>query len=231
MDARVTAPPVVAGGTVYLPDWEGTVHALGVADGSVRWARPVGSDQESRTLAKPVAVQDDTLFVGSHTGRTGVAAVDAETGETMWTKSTHRVIAGPVVDDRLVVVKGGSVLRAFDTDGTDRWAFNIPGDVPGIPIAVDDQHVYVSTRKRLDAITRSGREAWTYEPDDEDVGPPTVVGNEVVVPVGDGLTALAHADGATRWHTETDGYGSVVVTPSAMFMAASGGRIIGLGTG
>ena len=38
VDARVTAPPTVDGTTVYLPDWEGYVHAVSKY-GSEHWSR------------------------------------------------------------------------------------------------------------------------------------------------------------------------------------------------
>lgn len=229
IDARVTAAPMIAGGTVYVPDWTGHVHALSITDGTVRWARQIGSNEKSRTFPFPVAVHDETLYVGSYSGRTGIIAVDAATGDELWAETTARVLAGPVVDDGLVVVRGGSVVRAFDTDGIDRWAFNVPDNYWETPLALDDQHVYVPTRDTLYAITRSGEKAWTYEPADGRVGPPTVAGNEILIDEEEKLTALGRADGTTQWHVETDGSWEAITTPEAIVMSATRGRVTALG--
>lgn len=229
IDARVTAPPIIAGSTVYLSDWEGYVHALSVFDGAVRWARQIGPNGTNRTFPHPIAVTDGVLYVGSYSGRTGVVAVDVATGDELWTRSTSRVSAGPVVHDGLVVVRCGSLVRAFDTDGTDDWTFNLLDDYWEVELAVGDQHVFVPTGDRLYAITRSGEKAWKYEHHAENVSPPTVVGDTVVLHESGRLIALAQEDGATKWRVETDGSGAVIATPTAMFMSGPSGRVTALG--
>ncbi len=228
IDARVTAAPMIADRTVFVPDWGGCVHALSLADGMVRWSRQVGANERDHTFPSPTAVHDETLYVGSYSGRTGVIAVDAATGDELWTQPTGRVLAGPVVDEGLVVVRDDGVVSAFETDGTERWAFSVPGGY-GTPIALDDQHVYVPTRDTLHAITRGGEKAWTYEPADERVGPPTVVGDEVLVDEEETLTALRQADGTTQWSVETNGSGDAITTPDAIAMSGPGGRVTALG--
>ncbi|ELY94157.1 WD40-like repeat protein [Natrialba hulunbeirensis JCM 10989] len=225
IDARVTASPMIDRGTVYLPDWDGYVHALSVADGSVQWSRQVGADESNRTVAKPVAVHDETLFVGGYSGRAGVLAVDAATGDDRWAHATDRVIAGPVVDDELVVVQAGSVLTAFERDGTERWTFNVVDDYWETPLAMDDEHIYVSTVDTLHAITRGGEHGWEYPLSERSGGPPTVVGDEVLISEDGTLTALARTDGEPRWRLETDGNRDVVAIPDAIFMRESGGRL------
>lgn len=229
VDARVTAPPTIDGTAVYLPDWDGYVHALSIADGSVRWSRQVGPDGENRTFTQPVAIHDETLYLGSLSGRTGVIAVDAATGAERWSRSTDRVTGGPVVDDGFVAVRGGTLLAAFGTDGVERWTFNVPGDGRESTLALDDQHVYVPAGDALYAIERSGEKAWSYELSDEGAGPPTVVGDEVLIYENGELTALARTDGTTRWSADTDGSGEVVATPDAIVMSGPGGRVTALG--
>lgn len=227
VDARVTAPPTSDGIRVYLPDWEGTVHAITVSDGSVRWARRIGSDEKSRTFANPIAIHDDTLYLGSSGGTTGVVAVDARSGDVRWARSTARVREGPVVDDGLVVVRDENGLAAFDTDGAERWTVAVPDDGHGSALALDDDRVYVPTRDALRAIDRSGEAAWTYEC--EDGGPPTVVGDDVLLAEDGTLTALNRTDGTVRWRVETDGSGGVIVTRDAIVMSGPGGRVTALG--
>ncbi|WP_254769036.1 PQQ-binding-like beta-propeller repeat protein [Salinilacihabitans rarus] len=225
VDARLTAPPTADGLAVYVPDWQGRVHALSAHDGTVRWARRVGADGDDRAFADPVAVRDGTLYLGSRSGATGVLAVDAATGDERWSRSTDVVTAGPVVDDDLVVVRTHGLVAAFDPDdGTRRWTAGVPGD-DGRPFALGDRHVYVPADGTLHAIDRDGDGVWTYDLSGGRVGTPTVAGDAVIV-CGDGeLVALSRTDGTRRWTTGADGCGEVLATPNALFTTGPGGRV------
>lgn len=230
VDARLTAPPTVHRGTVYVPDWRGRVHALSAFDGSVHWSRQVGGDGSSRTFAEPVAVRDGTLYLGSLSGETGVVALDAGTGAERWSRSTDVVTGGPVVDGDLVVVRSHGLVVAFDADGTRRWSFNaIESD--GRPMAVDEHRVYVPARGDLYAVDRSGEKAWTYESPDGPAGTPTVVGDDVFVRGEDRLVALSRTNGEERWTASPAGTGTAVVVPGGVFLTGGGGRVIALGDG
>lgn len=222
IEARVTAPPTFDGTTVYLPDWSGTVHALSVVDGSVRWSRQVGTDGESQTFPKAAAVGDGRLYLGSSSGRTGVVAVDAATGETAWTRSTPRVTASPVVHDGLVVVQTDTVVRAFDTDGEELWAVNLPDQNPWRPApAVDDSRVYVSRGTTTETLTRDGKPDWTYERNTAAQYPPTVAGDAVLVPEDGAVTALDRTDGTRLWRADTEGRGEVITVGNALLLTDS----------
>jgi outer membrane protein assembly factor BamB len=230
VDARLTAPPTIDAGVAYVPDWAGRVHALSVSDGSGRWSRRVGDDGHAPTFSEPVAVHDGVLYVGSRAGTTGVTALDADTGEERWHRSTAAVMAGPVVHGDRVVVRTRQLVVAFDADGTRRWSFNLR-DQGVDTMAVDDRHVYVPTRDRLHAIDRRGETAWTHEPADGRVGRPTVVGDSVVVRGRDSLVGLSRDTGEERWAVSADGVGRAVVTSTAMFLSGHSGRLLALGDG
>lgn len=228
VDARLTAPPTIDDGVVYVPDWSGTVHALGVTGGSVLWSRQVEMGQDGTSFTEPVAVDDDTLYLGSSAGSTGVVALNADTGEKQWHVSTGAVTSGPVVHDGLVVVQSHSLLVALGTDGSRRWSFNLVEQNDG-SIAVDDRHVYVASREALVAITRDGEESWRYRASDGEVGSPTVAGDSVVFSSGGKIRSLSTANGDEEWSTAADGGGEVIATPDALFISASGERVAGLG--
>jgi len=228
IDARLTAPPTVSAPLVYIPDWKGRVHALDVSDGSIRWTQRIMRGDSGRSFATPVALQDDTLYLGSQSGATGVVALDANTGEERWSKSTAAVIDGPVVRDDLVVVRTHKLVVAFDTEGTRQWSYNVL-DADSHAMAMNDQHVYVPSRQRLYAIDRSGGKAWHYHLQQGQVGTPTVAGDTVFLRRNDHLTALSRTDGTEQWTISQDGVGSAVVTPEAVFLARKGGEVAGLG--
>ncbi|MFC4407364.1 outer membrane protein assembly factor BamB family protein [Haloarchaeobius iranensis] len=235
VDARLTAPPTIAGAVAYVPDSDGWVHALSVFDGAVRWSRRLGDDDDhAPSFSEAVAVHDGVLYVGSSSGRTGVTALDAATGAVRWQLSTAPVMGGPVVHGDRVVVRTRHAVVAFDLDGTHRWSFGVAdGDV--LPVAVDDQHVYVATRDRLSprisAVDRRGETVWTYESAEQRVGTPTVVGDSVVVRGRDSLVGLSRDTGEERWTRSPDGTGRAVVTPNAMLLSGYGGRVVALGDG
>lgn len=228
VDARLTAPPTIHGGVVYVPDWRGQVHALSVSDGSVLWSRRVDADGSGRTFPEPVAVLDETLYVGSQSGMTGVVALDATNGETRWTESTHAVTGGPVAHRNGIIVQSHEDVIAFETDGSRRWSFNVL-EGTARPIAVDDRHVYVAARNALHAIDWNGDEAWTYEPSGEQIGTPTIAGGTVLVRGKDYLTALSRGDGTEQWTATPQGVGRAVVVPEAIFLSGANGAVIALG--
>ena len=228
IDARLTAPPTIADGVVYVPDWSGRVHALSVGDGSVRWSHNVDAEAGGRTFTEPVAVLDGTLYLGSRSGKTGLVALDATTGEKEWVESTRTVTGGPVAHPEGVVVQSHQLVTAFDTDGTRQWSFNIP-DAGVQQIAVDSQHLYVSAGDTVQAIDWNGEDAWTYEPPGERVGIPTVAGETVLIRSEKRLVALSRATGDERWSTTPGGAGRVIVTPEAIFSPESDGSVVALG--
>lgn len=228
VDARLTAPPTVDDGVVYVPDWRGTVHAVGVANGSVLWSRRVGGDDGGRTFTEAAALHDGTLYLGSQSGNTGVVALDADTGEMEWRVSTGAVTGGPVVDDGLVLVQSHSLLLALGTDGAERWTVNLVED-RAEPLAVDDEHVYVPAGETLRAITRDGEESWRDDEFDGRVGYPTVAGNSVLALGAGRIRSLAAASGDEKWSTTVDGASEVIVTPEGLFLPTSGGRVAALG--
>jgi len=228
VDARLTAPPTVDDGVVYVPDWSGTVHAVGVTSGSVLWSRQVDADSGGREFTSATAVHDGTVYLGSQSGNTGVVALDANTGEEQWRVSTDAVTGGPVVDDDLVIVQTHGLVTALETDGTERWAFNLVGDRPG-PVAVDGEHVYVSGGEMLYAITRDGKESWRNEAFDGRIGAPTAAGDSVLATDDDQIRSLSATDGDEDWSTAADRVGELIVAPEAMFISGASGRVTALG--
>ena len=95
--ARLTSPPIVADGRLYVIDAEATVSAINVEDGKEIWSKKLAPKVKekfrvreimSRTKAAElgfgggVSFDDGKLFVTSGFGF--VAALNAETGEELW---------------------------------------------------------------------------------------------------------------------------------------------------
>ena len=226
VDARLTAPPTVDDGYVYVGDWSGTVHVLDVRSGEPRWRRRIDADDGGRTFTGAGAVHDGTLFLGSQSGNTGLVALYAGTGNERWRASTGPVTVGPVANGDLVLVGSHGLATAFGLDGTRRWSFNVPAE-SGRPMAVDEKRVYVPGRETLYAVSRDGEEAWRA---DDVSGTPTVAGDAVIVREEGSLRGFDAADGTERWSVSVDGVGEAVVDPRAVFLS-TGARVQGLSHG
>lgn len=230
VDARLTAPPTVADGVAYVPDWSGAVHALSVTDGSVLWSTRVRDPDErgSMTFTEPVAVEGDAVYVGSNAGVTGVVALDADSGEELWRAPADPVTGGPVVEDGLLVIRSHGLLIAYGTDGKRRWTFNLVNGTTH-PMAIDGSHVYATGRQTLYAIGRDGERSWTHDAPDAGVGSPTIAGDSVLLRGTDRLTSLSAGTGEKEWSTTPAGQGEAVVTPGAVFVEGGDGRLLALG--
>jgi glucose dehydrogenase len=140
--------PLIVGDTVYAQDGAGVIYAVDRADGKVRWKTeaygfnigPYG-----------VAVADGRVF-GAY-GIAGIVAVDAKSGEELWTRDLQTtkttgldiqptVYAGTVLAATVPVSTTGiytpgdrGILYALDAaTGKIRWRFDtVKGDLWGHP--------------------------------------------------------------------------------------------------
>lgn len=127
-----TAVPVIADGTVYLGDLDGTFHALDLATGETRWTRRI----ESAGFPSAAAVAPDPalpVVVGDDVGV--VRALDRATGEVRWEYATEGEISGgPTILDgerpRLLVGSQDASLSCLDlASGELLWTHSIADQI------------------------------------------------------------------------------------------------------
>lgn len=219
-----------ADGTLFVagPDLTGDggehVYALNPADGTVRWRQPGGG-------VPPVA--DGRVFI---TEESGVTALDAATGEIVWTAlpQVKNLFTELVSNGTLFVAEGtppGATLIALDAaTGTEQWrtAYDpTSSSYPSIGTA-DDERVYVQMETMdadVIALDRTdGSERWkatipqhTKTADQQHVPVKGLarVGNLLYI----GGAALQPTDGSPVWMYATPGSG-----PSGYLRAVAGGR-------
>ncbi|MFC7234370.1 PQQ-binding-like beta-propeller repeat protein [Halosegnis marinus] len=142
-DART---PAVVGDTAYVPTAEALV-ALDTGDGSERWRFA----PESQPWPAPPVVHDGRVFVTMRDEDT-VHAVDAASGEALWTDDADRhvhaaagLLAGRVVNEPAVLVgDGNGRVRALEPGtGDERWELDVFGGVRAF--AHRFQRLYVGT--------------------------------------------------------------------------------------
>jgi outer membrane protein assembly factor BamB len=142
--------PVVAGGTVYIADTAGRLHARSAAEGRELWRftpeeRPPAAPGESAAGSRP-AVADGTVYAGFADGR--IRAFDAETGEERWSFRAWNAVTGtPAVTEGMVYIGGrDTMVYALDrVSGERRWEFSTGGGVTGIAVA--GGRAYATTRR------------------------------------------------------------------------------------
>ena len=123
---QVTAPPVAAGGRIYVMDGEATVSALSADGGGTVWrVNLTPPDTRDRVAyGGGVAFADGRLYVTS--GFRFVAALDASTGAVIWRTRTEAPVRGaPTVSDgRVFAVTTENEILALDAaTGAQSWSY------------------------------------------------------------------------------------------------------------
>lgn len=124
---QVTAPPVSAGGKIFVMDGGATVSAHDARTGAEIWStnlRPSDNKRDREAFGGGIAFADGKLYVSS--GFRLVAQVDANTGAVGWRTRTEQPIhAAPTVSGgRIFVVALDNTLMTFDTaTGAAGWTY------------------------------------------------------------------------------------------------------------
>jgi len=204
----------VSGGTIYATSGFGTLTALDVTTGAVRWTQSLNS-----AATGAPAVDGDRVFVTTRNA-TGWA-LDASSGRILWEvlgrKGASGLVGGPgpAVAGPLVVFPfaSGQMVAAGANTGAQVWAGSVAGrdgtrafsaiaDLSGAPV-VDTTRLYAGSHAgRVSAISlASGQAEWTAR-----VGalnPVWLGGNSLFfVTPENALTRLDAATGQQIWSVE-----------------------------
>jgi polyvinyl alcohol dehydrogenase (cytochrome) len=116
----ISATPAVVGDISYWADWQGTVHAARVSDGSVVWTRSF-----AQGFTGSPCVSQGTIYVGDRFNT--LYALDLSSGATRWATPINSVAlthlwSSPVVADGVVVI-------GISADGTNADRQPLPPEV------------------------------------------------------------------------------------------------------
>jgi outer membrane protein assembly factor BamB len=239
VDMEIAQPPpaetvsvpenIPSGGAVYAGTANGRLLALDKASGEQVWERDL-----SREVGSPLVV-DGVVYLWT---ADGVTAVDALTGESVWTQPA---VAGTfpswptVVNDSVYLGVGENVVALDAEDGSIEWNRSLAGPMQNSP-TVYDGTVYVNSPDglvyALDATT--GDTLWQVsEPATSFYPTPVAVPNArgavvpetIIAAVDDTLFGFDINNGSTQWSYESRTSGPVsgpVVVNETTSLAAEG---------
>ena len=122
--ARLAAAPVVGGGTLYVMDTAGIVHAYDAATGAPRWTKSFRITGDGATSVFGGGVSFDAGQVYVTTGVGEVAALDAATGAEKWKVKLGSPLRGsPTIANGAVyaMTQANEIVALNQADGTALW--------------------------------------------------------------------------------------------------------------
>jgi quinohemoprotein ethanol dehydrogenase len=199
----VESTPIVVDGVMYVTSAWSVVYALDAKTGAEKWVydpaadRAVGVKACCDVVNRGVAVYDGKVYVGVIDGR--LEALNAETGEVIWSKVTvdqslpYTITGAPrVVNGKVLIGNGGAelgvrgYLSAYDTSSGDLvWRFYT---VPN-PLKQPDGAASDDAFVKIGNATWGDTGAWTTDGGGGTVWDSIVydeVNNQIIFGVGNG---------------------------------------------
>jgi outer membrane protein assembly factor BamB len=124
---KVTASPIVYGGSIFTLDAAGQVTAVAASSGSVLWRASTTPDNEKDQEGFGGGLAADGGRIYAATGFGTVVAFEARSGKKLWEKSLGPPLrASPTAAAERVfaVTKEGQVFCLSGSDGTELWSFS-----------------------------------------------------------------------------------------------------------
>jgi outer membrane protein assembly factor BamB len=177
--------------------------------GALLWYRSLVGDHPTignnvGAAASPVLSGDRVLVVQESTGESFLAAIDARTGATLWSRPRPAKInwTTPAVSGGDVVVQSGEELAAYEiATGAPRWS--LAGKFSTIPSpAAADGLVFAPGGKSVALRPADGspRPAWDSQVLSSATATPTIVGDRIYTLNSGGIVVCGDAkDGTVLW--------------------------------
>ena len=224
--------PTVDGRTALVGTDGGSVLAVDLTSGSVRWTKDIGD-----CVDVPLAADGGVAFAAVRSTQRQppqIVALRESDGSPAWSQPysprTAAAAAGApsVSDGVLYVAMLDATVRAVDAStGTERWATRVNSVVAGAPpVVAGDAIVVVDARGqvyRLDPAT--GLRTWDFALNTTVGGTPAIAGTTVLVPTGTGdVVAIDLSSGEEVWRVAM-GEGAALdmaLAPDAVVVARTG---------
>jgi outer membrane protein assembly factor BamB len=196
--AEIITPPAVTGGTVYVGDTEGEIHARDAATGREAWR-----DKTDGAIYGKLAIDGERLFAANENGL--LAAYDTG-GEQIWSAGAeHGITTAPAIDDgSWYVVDRNGVIHRYDPtqSGAEVGTHPIGRTAPVSP-TVGDGRVFVGTETGTVIAVGADLERrwWNAETDHGDriLAPFLLDERNLYVPAGRRVYAFDPLTGRQSW--------------------------------
>ena len=210
-----TAPPAFDEEHAYVPLENGTLVAIALADGAVRW-------RVARSTDVTPVVESGIIVVAHETTLLGLSLIEAT---HLWQVEMNAKISGPLLLNGgwlIAVLDNGEIVALRASDGVELWRHQLHGELTVRPsIGGDELYVPVDDGRVISLELSSGHVLWERR----------LGGNpREVLPLDDlfvGTTdnyfyRLSHVDGRTvwRWQTGGDIIGRAVVDEERVFFVS-----------
>ena len=210
-------PAVVWNGNAYIGNARGTIRALSMRNGAVRWRHDT---PHGKMASSPAIVGNDVLYHGMNGA---VYVLDRATGKLLW----HRYVGSPIESSPLVR-HGVDFFGAWDgrlyaldlRTRRLRWVRNLGAKITSSAAIAGSRLFIGDYAGRIWALDpRTGRTRWVRSVNGRVYGTPAVLDGRVFVPssTGNSMTAFS-TTGRYLWRVNTGAY--VYSSP-----AAWGGRV------
>jgi outer membrane protein assembly factor BamB len=172
--------PAIVDGVVYAGSASGFLHAVGLADGKLRWKHPTG---EAGVRSSP-AVADGKVFFGDDNGV--FRAVAADSGEMLWKYETlGEVVSSPnVIGNRVLFASTDANLYCLAAaDGKLIWQFKTEaGGLQSTPAVVEGKTFVSGCDSMLRVIdVETGKEIASVNMEGQTGASPAVLGDRLFV--------------------------------------------------
>src|SRR5216684_1790654 len=173
---RGNARPRVSHGTVFAGFADGSLVALGPADGVARWVRALSGTGDYLDVDDLQAPEEDPNVYAASI-KAGVVAVDAASGNPVWTAplpgANHVLVDGP----RVYASGKGALVALGRSNGKVLWKLSLGNDRYATPAAVSGGLVLVALDRgplmAVDAVT--GRTRGAFDPGSGFSGAPLAI--------------------------------------------------------
>ena len=267
-NSRLTAPPIVAGGLIYVLDAETHVFAFDALTGKPVWDKSVaptgqsgssswfsifsssGDINPAKGFGGGLAYDNGKVFAA--TGFGNVIALDAKTGNQLWSVSTVVPVhsAPVVVDGRIYVITQENETQALDVnDGHLLWDHR--GTVEsagilssaGVGVSGDTVVVPYSSGELFALRAQNGTPSWTDTLSrngnvtsltiiNDIAGRPVIDRNMVFAVSHSGtLAAINFRSGSRAWTRNIAGIQTPLVAGEYVFIVSTDGQVVCMNRG
>ncbi|MCC6486719.1 MAG: PQQ-binding-like beta-propeller repeat protein [Candidatus Hydrogenedentes bacterium] len=183
---RCDGSPSIGQGIAVFGSCAAALHVFSMVDGAMLRSVELGEDSQ---VAGGVALDGDSVFSGSHSGRFFHAST--KTGALVWVNedSNDEVFTTPAVDaNRIVFGALGGTIYCLDREtGKTAWKFEAQGE-PTSPVIAGDKVLFAADGALHLLDLESGEELWTFAVSDT-ISAPALAGGLVLLGGDDGTVS------------------------------------------